>query len=96
MADDRAEAISALLVQTEEAHGAYERAELKGVYDEEWPQWYAAYAVDNGLGALLGHEVTTEDLAAFLASDYAEFQKAEPTPTEPWASHAARRIVTEL
>ena len=52
MTPDRIEAIIALLGRTEEAHGAYERAELDGVYDEDWPRWYATYAVDNGIGAM--------------------------------------------
>ena len=25
------------------AHGAYEADELGGVYDEAWPEWYAAH-----------------------------------------------------
>ena len=32
-----------LLTRTAEAHGHYERDELGSVYDENWPQWYAAY-----------------------------------------------------
>lgn len=26
-----------------EAHGVYEAEELGGVYDEDWPQWYAEH-----------------------------------------------------
>jgi hypothetical protein len=96
MAPDRIEAIIALLGKAEEAHGAYERAELGGVYDEDWPRWYATYAVDNGIGAMLGHDVTGDDLAAFLTSTNAEFQATDPTPTEPWANYTARRIAAEL
>ncbi|MFF1573607.1 hypothetical protein ACFVWR_12715 [Leifsonia sp. NPDC058292] len=25
------------------AHGVHEAVELKGVYDEQWPEWYAAH-----------------------------------------------------
>jgi hypothetical protein len=32
-----------LLTRTAEAHGRYERDELGSVYDDNWPQWYAAY-----------------------------------------------------
>lgn len=32
-----------LLVETADAHGAFEEAELGGVRDEEWPVWYAAH-----------------------------------------------------
>lgn len=96
MAPDRIEGISALLGQAEEAHGAYERAELGGVYDEDWPRWYATYAVNNGIGPLLGHAVSADDLAGFLTRSYAEFQATEPKPTESWASYTAGRIATEL
>ena len=97
MAEDPTEAIIALLGEAEEAHGAYERAELGGVYDEDWPRWYAMYAVDNGIGELVGQEVSAEDLARFLTSTNAEFQAAtDPKPAEPWADYTARRIVAEL
>ena len=32
-----------LLRQAAAAHGAYEADELGGVYDERWPEWYAAH-----------------------------------------------------
>jgi hypothetical protein len=96
MAPDRIEAITALLGQAEEAHAAYERAELGGVYDEDWPRWYATYAVDNGIGAMLGHDVTRDDLAGFLTSSNAEFRATDPPPTERWAEYTARRIAAEL
>jgi hypothetical protein len=96
MTTDEIEAVNALLVQAEEAHARFEATELKGVYDEEWPRWYAAYAVERGIGALVGHAVTTDQLAQFLASSYAEFEHTEPKPSEPWAAYAARRITAEL
>jgi hypothetical protein len=93
---DRTEAVNALLAQTEQAHGTFETTELKGVYDQEWPRWYAAYAVEQGIGALVGHAVTADRLAEFLASTFAEFKEAEPRPSEPWATYTARRITAEL
>jgi hypothetical protein len=96
MAPDRIEEISALLGQAEAAHGAYERAELGGVYDEDWPRWYATYVVDNGISAMVGHEVSADELAEFLIRSNAEFQATEPKPTEPWASYTAGRIAAEL
>lgn len=96
MTDNRNEALVALLAETEAAHGAYEATELNGVYDEDWPRWYATYAVDNGIGPLLGHAVSADDLAGFLTRSYAEFQATEPKPTESWASYTAGRIATEL
>lgn len=93
---DRIEALTTLLAETGQAHGRYEETELNGVYDQRWPQWYAAYAVDHGIGELVGHAVTADELALFFASTNAEFEKIEPKPTEPWAAYTARRIVAEL
>jgi hypothetical protein len=96
MADDRIEAINALLVETRVAHGQHEEADLGGVYDQEWARWYAAYAVEHGVGALVGHDVTSDELAQFPASTFVEFEQTEPKPAEPWAASTARRIAAEL
>jgi len=96
MAADRIEAIAALLAQAGQAHGVYEATELNGVYDQDWPQWYAAYAVEHGIADLVEHDVTADGLAAFLASSNAEFEQIRPKPSEPWAAYTARRVATEL
>ena len=96
MSADRTQAIQALLVQAERAHGTYEATELNGVYDQDWPRWYAAYAVEHGIGALVGVEVTSDRLAAFLADTNVDFERLEPKPDEPWSAYTARRIATEL
>lgn len=96
MAADRTESISALLAETEAAHGTFEATELKGVYDQDWPRWYASYAVEHGIGERLGHDINTDKLAGFLAKRYAEFDQADPKPSEPWTAYMARRIVEEL
>ena len=96
MATDRIEAVTGLLTQAEAAHGTYEMTELNGVYDLDWPRWYAAYAVDHGLGALVGRDITTVQLAEFLARTFGEYQRADPRPGETWATHTARRIAAEL
>jgi hypothetical protein len=31
------------LARTAAAHGAYEAEVLNGVYDDDWPQWYAQH-----------------------------------------------------
>jgi hypothetical protein len=96
MAVERIEAVNALLVETMTAHGVFETTELHGIYDQDWSSWYAAYAVEHGIGELLGHVVTTERLARFLANSNLEFEQTEPTPDEPWATYTARRLTTEL
>ena len=94
-ADDRqrTDALEALLSETEAAHGAYESTELNGVYDEQWPEWYAAYAVEHGIGGLIGRDVGADELAQILAAAYDEFQATDPAPTEPWQAFIARRLV---
>ena len=56
--------MSAVFDQAEMAHGRYEATELNGVYDQHWPRWYAAYAVEHGIGALV-------DRTPFLREGYA-------------------------
>lgn len=96
MTSDRIEALETLLVQTEAAHGEYETTELNGVYDEAWPTWYAEYAIDHGIGALLARPVTFGELAQFLGASWDEAQRADPPPTESWSASMARRLATEL
>lgn len=96
MTPERTDDVTALLVRTAEAHGRYEESELDGVYDQEWAGWYAAYAVEHGIGDLVGHAVTAERLAGFLADTFAEFRQIEPEPAGGWPGYASRRIVAEL
>ena len=97
MPSDPVEEIAALLERTEEAHGAYETSELNGVYDDAWPRWYAAFALDHGLAELLGHPITSEEVAAFLAASFAAFEaRPEATSDEPWAAYVARHMADEL
>ena len=94
--DERVGQINALLVRAGEAHSRYEVAELNGVYDQEWPRWYAAYAVEHGIGDALGHPVPTDQLAAFLDSSNRDLEQIEAERREPWATYTARRIASEL
>ncbi len=92
MTTDRIGALEALLAETEAAHGVYETAELNGVYDQEWPRWYAAYAVEHGIGAILGRDVGVDELAQSLTASWDELQRADPRPTDPWTAFIARRL----
>ena len=93
---DRTAAVEALLVQTARAHGIFEEAELQGVYDQDWPRWYATYAVEHGIGALVGGGITIDRLAELLAMSNVEFEKTAPELRQPWATYTARRIAAEL
>jgi hypothetical protein len=96
MPPDRVEALNDLLVAAEEAHGRFEATELNGVYDKDWARWYAVYAVAHGIGAMLGREVTMDQLAEFLAVSHADFKQLDPGVNEPWAAYTARRIEADL
>lgn len=96
MSTDRVKRLEALLAEAESAHGVYETTELNGVYDKDWPRWYAAYAVDHGIGAILGREVSADELARLLTTSWDELQQAEPRPTDPWTTSIARRLAAEL
>jgi hypothetical protein len=92
---DRIRALEELLARTEAAHGVFETTELNGVYDREWARWYAEFAVDQGIGDLLGRPVSADELAALLASGWDDFQQIDAR-AEPWAAYVARRIATQL
>ena len=96
MTTDRTEPLEALLAQAESAHGEFETNELNGVYDKEWPRWYAQYAVDHGAGTVLGRDVSVDELAAFLTDTWDDLQRADPKPTQSWAAYTARRMAAEL
>jgi hypothetical protein len=49
VADLTKEELTRLLREAEEAHGRYEKEELGGERDEDWPSWYAEFIV-NALG----------------------------------------------
>jgi hypothetical protein len=94
MAADRIDEIAALLKQASDAHHQYEVNRLKGQFDQAWPRWYAGYAVEQGISALLGHAVIVEALAQFLAASNAEFEAAQPG--EPWEDYTARAIARKF
>ncbi len=96
MALDPTEAVRTLLDETKAAHGRFEETELKGVYDQDWPSWYAAYAVDHGIVELLGRPIRAEALAEFLTTSNGEFERLDPKSTETWTAYTARRMATEL
>jgi hypothetical protein len=87
------DSITGLLDRAGQAHGQYEQAELNGVYDQQWAAWYAAYAVEHGLGALLGHAVSAGQVAAFFTRSFAQYQR--DGITEPWSSYTARALAAE-
>ena len=96
MDDAKARAVEALLREAGSAHHVFERDELGGVYDQDWPAWYGRWAVEHGLGAIVGRDVDGDEVGAYFARTWAEVEASNPKPTEPWATWMARRIVAEL
>ena len=86
-------AVAALLREAETAHGAYETNDLAGVYDEEWPAWYAADLLDHGLADHLpGAEgLDVANLTAMLTRLAADYERGEQS--RPWPDVYAEGIV---
>lgn len=84
-----AAAVARLLGQAGAAHGVYEERELGGVYDQQWPQWYAAYLVAHGLGELVGAPVTAAQVAAWLSACDAAYRAERPA--QGWPAYYAGR-----
>ena len=83
--------ITILLSQAGAAHHTYEQTVLKGVYDQEWPAWYADYVIEHGLGTLLNKEMTVEQLSRFLSESYEAYQQEHSR--QDWAAYTAEKMV---
>jgi hypothetical protein len=92
MSQATVQSLAALLARAGNAHGAYEESQLAGVYDRNWPIWYATYLVEHGIGGALDMPVTVEQLAAQL-KQYDEAYKREQ-PAEGWATYYARQLLS--
>lgn len=90
MSADTVARLAGLLDQAAAAHHRYEREELNGVYDTDWPAWYAAWLLRGGLGPLLGREVPAGELAALLQRSTEERQEQGSPLT--WSAFTAERI----
>lgn len=86
--------VQALLARAKTAHGEYEATALGGVYDEQWPVWYAGYLVENGLSDLLGRPLSPDKVAAFLEASSTEQERV--APDEPWERFTARQMREQL
>jgi hypothetical protein len=86
------QSIAALLDRVGNAHGTYEESQLAGVYDRNWPTWYATYLVEHGIGGALDRPITVEQLATQL-KQYDEAYKREQ-PAEGWPTYYARQLLS--
>jgi hypothetical protein len=95
MEKDSADTLTWLLSSAKAAHGVYEATELAGVYDAQWPRWYAAYLIEHGATSLLGRDVTVDQLAQALEASW-EAQRQEGVSPDEWSAFTARHIATEF
>ncbi len=86
--------IAFLLAEAAAAHKQYQRAVLDGKRDTDLPEWCAEHAMANGLDALLGYDVSEEEVGELLRIINEEYVEANGQP--PWAEFAARRLVGAL
>src|SRR6266536_3430645 len=55
------------------------------------PSWYAEYALEHGLNALLQRDVTTEQLSLLFQESNTAYNREHPT--ESWPDDTARKLV---
>lgn len=91
MPDIKQREIASLLDKTLAAHSVHEERELNGVYDQEWPAWYAAYLVEHGISDLLGQAITPGELAGLL-KQYDEDYRAQPR-SDGWPDYYAAQLL---
>lgn len=91
MLDIKQREIANLLDKTLAAHSVHEERELNGVYDQEWPAWYAAYLVEHGMNDLLDQAITPGELAGLL-KQYDEGYRAQPR-SEAWPDYYAAELL---
>jgi hypothetical protein len=83
--------VADLLSEASAAHNAYEQRELGGVYDQQWPSWYATYLVEHGIGELIDKAITTEKLAQLL-TEYDTNYRTEHRQ-EAWPDYYAAQLL---
>jgi hypothetical protein len=94
MADPLQNQIAGLLKQAQEAHHTYEKVELDGKYDEQWPAWYSDFLLNNGLPTLTGTTPDPDALAAFLERT-SQQMKTEGSQ-ETWSDYTANKLLDTL
>src|SRR5829696_6380558 len=92
--------IAALLEETATAHSVYEAESLSGS-DDQWPAWYAAYLLEQGLRDRLPRTISgdPDSLATRLEELDAAFGRDDPsgigvrsTPSDWWPASETPRL----
>ncbi|MCM1981228.1 hypothetical protein [Lyngbya confervoides] len=79
------------LTQAGQAHHHYEQTTLKGVYDADWPTWYAQYLLEHGLNSCLATPLTLAQLSQFLKDSYQHYQSVGGQ--QSWADYTANQLI---
>ncbi len=87
------EQVESLLIQAEQAHGQYEQTILNGVYDQDWPTWYANYVIEQGIEKVLNSPFSGEQLSQFLSQSYEQYKAEQSQKT--WAAYTAQKLIEE-
>lgn len=77
------------------AHGVHEAEELGGVYDEEWPSWYAAHMA----ATLAEHGIAADALRLALeqaAAAHAAHEEATGVKDAEWPQWYAAQMTPSL
>lgn len=74
MAELSQTALADLLRRTKSAHHDHQVNDLGGKYNEDWPQWYAEFLIDNGIADFLASRPKQANLGAFLKQSYEIFE----------------------
>jgi len=91
---DKVSRITDLLSRAGHAHGEYETKVLNGVYDQDWPIWYARWAVEHGLNAFLAQPIDAERLSKLLYTLNEEHKLTNKR--QSWAEFTAERLAAAL
>jgi hypothetical protein len=92
MSDLLEQEITGLLEKAQSAHHVFEKEELEGEFDEQWPAWYADYLLNNGLAELFATSIDLDTLAEWLQK-ISQQHKAENT-LQSWAAYSANKLLS--
>ena len=94
MSPERENRIASLLTAAVSAHHTYEQEELGGECDQDWPQWYAAWLLENGLASAFAPPPGQQALAGALERISAEHKGTDGE--QSWAEFTAPRLLADF
>ena len=91
----RVERLSQLLEEAHTAHSVYEKDVLHGVWDEEWPAWYAGYLATHGILDLVAWDSQGREPPEGLALLLTEADRLHQStaPEQHWPHFYARYLL---